>query len=400
MGLHRTGKVDSGLGRALMTSTFCLAISLAAGFGQSAQSADCDANAVPLRGACVAVAEVAEDLAAAVQDAIEEDGLKAVLLAVEVAGKPVLTHAWGKTMTAVPATADMRFRNGAIAIAYMGVLALQLQEEGLLSLDDPLSQWLPDLPMAEGMTVRMLADGTAGYADYVPLFPFYDDVFRQWREDELLAIAFAEPLVCAPGSCFAYAHTNYILLGRVLEAAAEQPLAELLQERILAPLGLTDTHSGATARMQEPVLHAFTSERGLYEDSTYWNPSWTLAQGAIMTTTVEDAMASFAAIGPGELLSAESQEQLLAPTTAGYGPFDEDIYYAFGLLVSDGWLIQTPAFAGFSAVAAHLPDQDIGFAVTATAGPETSPDLRTSNRLAVRLGRILAPDQPPRLPER
>lgn len=388
----------TGAGRLSAAAVIAMVLGLAgAGTGEAAA---CGSEQIGRDGACLAIGDLAADLVAGVEEAMAEDRLKAVILAVEVDGRAVMTRAWGESMTAVPASADMHFRNGAIAIAYLGVLALQLQEEGLISLDDPLSQWFPELPEAERVTLRMLADGTAGYADYVPIFPIYEDVFRQWSEDELLAIALAEPLVCEPGSCFAYAHTNYILLGRVLEAVAGKPLAALLEERVLQPAGLENTRSEATARMPSPTLHAFTGERGVYEDSTYWNPSWTLAQGAIMSTTVEDALASFAAIGRGELLSEASQQELLAASTAGFGPFDEDIYYALGLLVSNGWIVQTPSFAGYSAVAAHLPGEDIGLAVTATASADTPEDLRISDRLAVRLAEILAPHRPLRFPGR
>ena len=51
--------------------------------------------------------------------------------------------AWGESMTGVPATPDMHFRNGAVAIAYLGTLLLQLHDKGALELDDTLSAWLP-----------------------------------------------------------------------------------------------------------------------------------------------------------------------------------------------------------------------------------------------------------------
>jgi hypothetical protein len=79
-------------------------------------------------------------------------------------------------------------------------------------------------------------------------------------------------------------------------------MEELLRDGILAPLALDDTRSESTAMVQEPVLHAFTAERGVYEDSTYWNPSWTLARGAIMTTNIHDLLTSAIAIGSGSLV--------------------------------------------------------------------------------------------------
>ena len=91
----------------------------------------------------------------------------------------------------------------------------------------------------------------------------------------------------------------------MLEKATGRPLEDLIREGILAPLSLEDTRSEATAIIQEPVLHAFDAERGKYEESTYWDPSWTLAKGAIMTSNIGDVLKSAAAIGTGRFLSAD-----------------------------------------------------------------------------------------------
>ena len=45
------------------------------------------------------------------------------------------------------------------------------------------------------------------------------------------------------------------------------------------------------------MLHGFDAERGIYEDATYWDPSWTLARGAVMTSNVADILKSAEAIG-------------------------------------------------------------------------------------------------------
>ena len=94
-------------------------------------------------------------------------------------------HAWGESMTGVPATPDMHFRNGAVAIAYLGTLLLQLHDQGALALDDPLSTWFPDYPSADRVTPPMLISGTSGYADYVTdegfLAALHADPFRPGR---------------------------------------------------------------------------------------------------------------------------------------------------------------------------------------------------------------------------
>src|SRR3546814_5140804 len=153
----------------------------------------------------------------------------------------------GVQTCALPISPDMHFRNGAIAIPYLTTLLLQLHDEQVLDLEDRLAEWFPDYPAADRITLRMLADNTAGYADYVYDIPIYDDVFRQWAPGELVAVALGKPMPCEPGACFSYPHANYVILGEILARAAGKPVEALIRERILDPLQLADTRSEDTA---------------------------------------------------------------------------------------------------------------------------------------------------------
>jgi CubicO group peptidase (beta-lactamase class C family) len=299
-------------------------------------------------------------------------------------------------MTGVPAMADMHLRNGAVAIAYLGIVALQLQEKGVLSLDDKLAKWFPDYPKADRITLAMLLNGTSGYADYVNLkiLPLYQNPFRQWQPDELIALAFKEPMACEPGTCWSYAHTNFVILGQVLERASGRSVAELIRDGILRPLSLDNTRSEQTALMQEPVLHAFTDERGIYEDSTYWNPSWTLARGSVMTSNIPDILKSATAIGTGALISPESFEQQLAPLTAKFKPWGGRKFYGLGVFVIDGWIVQNPSFAGYAATMVYLPAQKLAIAVSVTMGQKAPEEGNLSTPIAREIAAFLAPAHP------
>jgi CubicO group peptidase (beta-lactamase class C family) len=268
----------------------------------------------------------------------------------------------------------MHFRNGSIAIAYIGTVLLQMRDKGFLSLDDKLSKWFPNCPKADRITLTMLINGTSGYADYVKenaLIPLlYANPFRHWHPDELIALALNHPMICDPGTCWSYAHTNFVILGKVLEKVAGRPLQDLIRAGVLDPLSLKDTRSEIAAVIQEPVLHTFDAERGKYEESTYWDPSWTLAHGAIMTSNIGDVLKSAAAIGTGFLVSKYSHALQLAPLTAKFKPWSESKYYGFGVFVVDGWIVQNPSFAGYAATMAYLPARKLAVAVSVTMGGE------------------------------
>src|SRR5215213_1331277 len=106
-------------------------------------------------------------IVALARDAMGRYDLKAVIVRVTIDGQEVVTEALGESMTGVPATTDMHFRNGAVAISYVSTLLLRLVDQKVVTLDDPLATWMPDLPDADQVTLRMLANMTAGYPDFV-----------------------------------------------------------------------------------------------------------------------------------------------------------------------------------------------------------------------------------------
>ena len=362
-----------------------------------------------------------------VEETMAKQHLKAVILRVTVDGRELLTRAFGDSMTGVPATTAMHFRNGAVAISYVSTLLLRLVDQGKVSLDDKLSTWLPDVPNSDRVTLGQLAQMTSGYVDYVIgntefSKTLYEDPFRQWEPDQLLGYATSRPLLYEPGTNWNYAHTNYVLLGKALEKATNSDMPTLLNDEVLKPLGLTNTANSFTPEIPAPVLHAFTSERRealgipggtpFYEESTYWNPSWTITHGAIQTTNVYDMEASAAALGSGKLLSKESYEKMVStglrgkthaqPGCTTCAPMTDVYTYGMGIVISGAWLLQNPLFAGEAGVMAYLPSKKIAIAVAVTYEPEAFDAqgnyVNAADALFRSVGRELAPDDPPPVP--
>jgi CubicO group peptidase (beta-lactamase class C family) len=333
-----------------------------------------------------------DEIVAIAEQAMTDYDLKAVILSVLVDGEELVTQALGESITGVPATTDMHFRNGAVAISYVSTLMLILVDEGLIGLDDPIAPWLPDLPDADTVTFRMLANMTAGYRDYVQspalLNALNEDPFRQYEPEELIAFGFEQPRIFDPGTNWEYAHTAYVILGLAMEAVTGQPVEAMMQERVLNPLGLDNTANSFTAEIPEPVLHAFSSERRewfgikpgqrFYEETTYWNPSWTITHGAIQTTNIHDMVATAVAIGEGTLLSPESHAAQIAPGLLGFGaPLDgcnscrtlnDTFNYGLGVVLNGQWIVQNPLFWGYSGTEGYLPSHRIAIAVAVTYG--------------------------------
>jgi CubicO group peptidase (beta-lactamase class C family) len=375
-----------------------------------------------------APSDQAEAIVALARDIMSKQDVNAVILRVTIDGQEVVTAALGESMTGVPATTDMHFRNGAVAFFYVSTLLLRLVDQQLVSLDDPLASWLPDLPDADQVTLRMLANMTAGYPDYVqnPKLSqeLYADPFRQWTPEELIALGLSTPRVFAPGTNWDYSHTDYVILGQALEKITGQPLDVALQEQVLGPMGLPNTVAWSTPQITEPVLHAFSAERRqalgipvgtpFLEESTYWNPSWTFAAGAIQTSDIVDLTTTAVAVGEGTLLSPASHRAQIEPKLLGFGSplkgcpachtLNETYTYGLGVVLTGDWIVQNPLFAGYGAVTGYLPSQKIAVAVATTFGEGAFDDqgnyrYSSHSDIFAAIGTSLAPDHPLPMPK-
>lgn len=332
------------------------------------------------------------DVVERLEEIRSKHGVTALLVGIGVGeAEPVVASA-GTSMTGVPATTAMHFRIGAMAIASMTTILLQLVDEGVVKLDDTIDAWLPDYPAADKVTLRMLADSSSGYGDYVYDKTFVDafikDVFYEWTADELLKIAFAQGMKFEPGTGFQYAHTNFIVLAQALAAATGESYEQLLQARILDRLDLAQTKIWTTAALPDPPLHAFTTERGIFEDSTYWSPSWTSYTGPL-NGDAADTVKLMRALATGETISPKSLEEMKTPTNLGKNGNTEERYFSLGMEFVEPWIRKTFSFGGYGGTAGYLPSADLTIAVVTTLGPENDPGQNPSTPIFHEIGAML-----------
>jgi len=322
--------------------------------------------------------------------AMDDYKLRSIIATVRRGDEELLLTALGESMTGVPATTDMYFRNGAVAIALIATVMLILVDHGTIGLDEPIGTWLPDLPDSDKVTFRMLANMTSGYRDYVQNPDFgmaqQKNPFHSFTREEMLQYAFAQPRIFAPGENWEYSHAGYQIMGWAIERATGETFEGLMQRLVLDPLGLKQTFAYQTAIIPEPALHAFSSERrqtlqipdgvGFYEESTYWDPAWTITKGAVQVQTIRDMATAMMHVGKGTLLSPALHEDQVGPSLDGFGQPQEGCNscrtlgpeggYGLGVFRLNGWLMQSPLFCGYAGTAGYHPEHDLTVAVQVT----------------------------------
>jgi CubicO group peptidase (beta-lactamase class C family) len=377
---------------------------LAAPKNAAAGSPGCPRGQIRVSTGCVERITARRHMEAMIREAMPELGLRATILQVDTGAQPLIQAGFGNSMKGVPASPHMYWRIGSIAIPYLIDLLLQLEDEGKLSLDDKLSKYRPNFPEADEVTLRMLASVTSGYPDFIQenaAFQrvLFENPFRQFTANELIHWAFTLPIPCKPGTCFHYAHTNFAILSQVISKVAGKSVSALMRERVLRPLGLRHTQISRYPAFPGPGLHAYTGERGVYEDATFWSPSWSIGAGTVVTSTMGDAVRGFRAMSRGALISKKAARERTAPITANLPPFSPKLYYGLGTTVANGWQFQNPFIDGYTGITAYLPAQDLSLGIVTTQLPQSSANgVSYATILLVRLSEYLAPAHPIEIP--
>src|SRR6478672_8295116 len=158
-----------------------------------------------------------------------------------LAGDRIATATGGVTSlgTGVAVDADTVFQIGSITKIWTTTLVMQLVDDGLLDLDAPLLDYLPelvigDMEAAKALTPRHLLTHTAGFEGDI----FTDTGRGEDAIEKYVATLTDLPQLFAPGETFSYNNTAFVLLGRLVEVLRDKPYDELLVERIAGPLGL------------------------------------------------------------------------------------------------------------------------------------------------------------------
>lgn len=272
-----------------------------------------------------------------------------------------------------PLAADAFFEIGSNTKLMTAAMIYQLQEEGVLSTSDPISQWVPEMaaivPNGDQITIDMLLTHTSGIYDYInglaedgPLSAgAYDkEVLTQaYTPEELvdLAVESGEPYFepDAAGQ-WMYSNTGYILLGMIIEAATGKTYEQNLQERIFEPLELENTF--LVNGQPEPGL---LPQGYLQTPFDYTTGEWNLSQGWSAGAVVSDAeeFAVFLkALFSGELFQDQGTIELMLES-ARPGYFSEDVYYGHGMFYKNGLLGHGGQALGFQSDVGYLPDEDV-----------------------------------------
>jgi len=313
-----------------------------------------------------------EKLQAVLDKGIHRYNVRGVSAAIIFSEDKKWTGTSGISHDTVTIKPDMLFAIGSITKNFVAALTLKLVEEGKLTLDDPLSKWLPEYPHVNNtITIRQLLNHTSGIYMFWSNQKIWDDLKKDrtkiWKPEEVLTYI-KEPYF-EPGEGYRYSNTNYLLMGMIIKKATGSSLSIELRERFWRPLGIQNGYLSIEEEIPDNQVHVFGdnfNNDGSYLDLTFLprNSHESITYGSSgLFMTAEDLAYWCHSLFEGKVLNQKSMASMLdfrmsnGSYGLGVGPFGKRTGSGEKVIGHSG------ANIGTSAWMLHLPDHHFSVVV-------------------------------------
>ncbi len=324
--------------------------------------------------------ELKAKMDAAAEQVLAKTGVPSASVALVEHGEIVYTQAYGKAKLDPPvaATPAMRYSIGSISKQFTAAAMLLLQQEGKLSIDDPVSKYLPELTRANEVTIRMLLSHTSGYEDYWPEDYVMPPMLKATTAQHILDVWGKKPLNFDPGTRWQYSNTNYVIAGRIVEMVSGEPLMKFLQQHIFKPLDMEAVWNSDANRLGDTDAEGYVRYAlGPLRPAPKEGKGWMFAAGELAMPAYDLAQWDIS-IMDRSLLSQKSYDEMFDPVMLKDG---ENSHYALGLFIRNldghlayehsgevsGFVSENVVFPNDKAAIAVLTNQDASPAASGIA---------------------------------
>jgi len=288
-------------------------------------------------------------------------------------------------------TPETKFRIGSVTKPFTAAAILKLQEDGKLRVSDKLSQYYPDFPRGDEITLYHLLTHTSGLANYTNQPDFLKTVMTETAPAAIVESIKKDKPDFDPGAKWEYCNSGYFLLGCIVEKVSGKSLEAFFQETFFDPLGMKNTGVHHWNRILEHEATGYSYLGGKIQRSLDWDMSWAGGAGALYST-VGDLYRWNDALFNGKVLTPASLEAAFTPARLKDGTVAPAAGQGYGF----GWIIgklrglrliaHDGGLHGFVSYLMQLPDQKFTVVVLANNDPPI-PELIVSE-LSRRIAQI------------
>lgn len=319
------------------------------------------------------------------QQVLDETGVPSASLAIVRDGTIAYTQAYGKARLdpAEAATPAMRYSIGSISKQFTAAAILLLQQQGKLSIDDPVGKYLPDLTRANEVTIRMLLSHTSGYQDYWPEDYLMPPMREPTTSQHILDVWGKKPLDFDPGTKWQYSNTNFVIAGRIVEKISGEPLMQFLEDHVFHPLEMKQVWNSDVTKLGDTDAEGYIRYAlGPLRPAPKEGRGWMFAAGELAMPAYDLAQWDISIMNRS-LLDPKSYDEMFAPVMLKDG---SSSHYGLGLFVRDlsghAYYEHSGEVSGFVSENMVFPKEKLAIAVL------TNQDASSA---AGMMGRELAP---------
>jgi CubicO group peptidase (beta-lactamase class C family) len=270
-------------------------------------------------------------------------------------GKVLLSKGYGMANLEldVPNIPQTKFRLGSVTKQFTAMAIMQLQERGLLDVNDPIIKYIPDYPNGEKITIHHLLTHTSGIPNLTDFPDFLETVTLPSPVEKTIERFKNKPLDFEPGEKFNYSNSGYVLLGYLIEKISGKSYEDFLKENIFQPLNMNGSGYDHSSTILKNRASGYSLGTDGLVNADYINMSLPLGGGCLYST-VEDLYLWDRALYTDKLVSQSSLKEI-------FTPFKED--YGYGWFVSELFkhkrINHSGGIQGFSCNISRYPDDDL-----------------------------------------
>ncbi|WP_339753902.1 serine hydrolase [uncultured Winogradskyella sp.] len=245
-------------------------------------------------------------------------------------GKTIYRKAVGKSSLEldVDMIPENVFMLASITKQFTAVAILMLEEQGKLSLDDPITKYIPDYPtLGKNITVHHLLNHTSGIKSYTGIGNLVEVARNDMTLDELIDYFKNEPMDFDPGEEFRYNNSGYILLGKIIEVISGDTYENFIEKNIFNRLGMKSSSYGNTRELVKNRVEGYEKNENGYVNAHFLSMTLPHAAGSL-TSTTDDMLKWQNALTNNTFIKATSLDKAINGSSLNNS---EHIGYGYGL---------------------------------------------------------------------
>ncbi|MET3035578.1 serine hydrolase domain-containing protein [Chryseobacterium sp. NRRL B-14859] len=276
-------------------------------------------------------------------------------------GKPVYRKAFGKANLEldVNMNPDNVFQIGSMTKQFTAVAVLMLEQQGKLSVNDPLSKYIEDYPGGDKITLHHLLTHTSGIKDFTKMKSLPSIAQKEMKPEAMVDFFKNEPVDFAPGEKFDYNNSGYVVLGYIIERVSGDTYENFIQKNIFDKAGMNHSYYASDRKIIPERAYGYHKKAQGFVNKTIISFSVPFSSGSLMST-VDDLLKWQQALNQNILLNTIETQKAFQKYTLNSG---EEFTYGYG------WHLKEingnadrehgGSIFGFKSMGVYLPKEDI-----------------------------------------